>query len=78
MLCGIFFIPFMWLDVMICLVIQIENYICKRFTLWSIYVYLGLENQLIFGLPVKELSLIIMDVVVWDTTVFFMCLGEVV
>ena len=40
---------------------------------------LGWENHLIFRLPIKEPSLIIMSVVVWDTTMLYVlrrgCLG---
>ena len=65
----------MWLDVMMCLAIQIEI-ILMRFVLWSIYV-LG------FGEPsyyqVSGTELIFMGVVVWDTTMFYVlrrgCLG---
>ena len=53
--------------------------IFMRYALWQNYVYLGKENQLIFGMSIKEPSLIIMGVVVWDTTMFYVlkrgCLG---
>ena len=68
----------MWLDVMICLVIQIENYIYEVYFVEHLCV-LGFGEQLIFRFPVKEPSLIFMGVVVWDTTVFYVlrrgCLG---
>ena len=68
----------MWLDVMICLVIQIENHIYEVYFVEHLCV-LEWKYQLIFRLSVKELSLIIMGVVVWDTTVFYVlkrgCLG---
>ena len=66
----IYFILFIWLDVMICLVIQIENYIYEVYFVEHLCV-LGWKYQLIFRLPIKEPSLIIMEVVVWDTTVFY-------
>ena len=58
------------MDVMICLVIQIENHIYEVYFVEHLCV-LGWKNQLIFRLPVKEPSLIIMGVVVWDPTVFY-------
>ena len=57
-LCEISFIPFIWLDVMICLVIQIENYIYEVFFVEHLCV-LGLTTSDTFGLPNKEPNLII-------------------
>ena len=49
-----------------------------RFTLGHLCL-LGWKYQLVFRLPVKEPSLIIVNVVVWDTTVYYVlkrgCLG---
>ena len=53
-----------------CLLIQIENYIYEVYFVVHLCVP-GWENQLVFRLPVKEPSLIIMGVVVWDTTMFY-------
>ena len=63
---------------MICLVIQIENYICEVYFVGHL-VCTWVEVPSNCQVPVKELSLIIMDVVVWDTTVIYVlkrgCLG---
>ena len=68
----------LWLDLMMCLMIQIGYYIYEVYFVEYLCV-LGWENQFIFRLPVKEPSLIFMSVVVWDTTVFSVlrrgCLG---
>ena len=53
---------------MMCLVIEIENIFMRLFC--GAFMYLGLKNHLIIRLPVKEPSLIIMSVVVWDTTMY--------
>ena len=53
--CEISFILFMWLDVMICLVFQIGNYIYKVYFVGHLCV-LGWENHLVIRLPVKEPS----------------------
>ena len=55
---------------MICPMIQIENYIYEVYFMEHLCV-LGWENWLIFGLPIKEPSLIIMGVVGWETTMFY-------
>ena len=68
----------MWLDVMICPMIQIENYTYEVYFEEHLCV-LGWKYHLIVRLPVKEPSLIIMSVVVWATNVFYVlkrgCLG---
>ena len=66
------------MDVMICPMIQIENYIYEFYFVEHLCV-LGWKYWLIFRLPNKELSFLFMGVVVWDTTVFYVlkrgCLG---
>ena len=55
---------------MICSVIQIENYIYEVYFVEHLCA-LGWKYHLIVKVPIKESSLIIMSVVVWDTTVFY-------
>ena len=53
--CAMSSILFMWLDVMMCFVIHIGDYIYEISFVEHLYV-LGFENHLVFGLPFKEPS----------------------